>query len=113
MNTAEYYRERALVCEKIATAATSDEHRQSMLKMGRSWRELADQRERILKGRERSFSSDVPLIPEPLPGVPCFLVAAGTATPAVTPCLLGRPSPAKVWAAVSPPRLPQDSPGLG
>jgi hypothetical protein len=35
MNTAEYYRERAVACEKIAAAATSDEHRQRTLEMAR------------------------------------------------------------------------------
>jgi hypothetical protein len=51
MNTAEYYRERAVACEKLADAATSDEHRQRMLAMARSWRELADYREQMLVGR--------------------------------------------------------------
>ena len=50
MNTAKYYRERAVACEKIAAAATSDEHRQRMLEMARSWRELADYRERMFVG---------------------------------------------------------------
>jgi hypothetical protein len=50
VNTAEHYRERAVACEKLAENAISDEHRQRILQMARSWRELADQRERILKG---------------------------------------------------------------
>jgi hypothetical protein len=50
VNTAEYYRERAASCEKIAESAISDEHRQRVLEMARTWRELADQRERMLKG---------------------------------------------------------------
>ena len=50
MNTAEYYRERASACEKIAESAISDEHRQRILEIARTWRELADQRERMLEG---------------------------------------------------------------
>ena len=49
MNVAEHYRERAVACEKLAASAISDEHRQRILQMARSWRELADQRERMLK----------------------------------------------------------------
>jgi hypothetical protein len=49
VNTAEHYRERAVSCEKLAEAAISDEHRRRILEMARSWRQLADERERILK----------------------------------------------------------------
>jgi hypothetical protein len=49
MNIAEQYRERAAACEKIAEAAICDEHRQRILEMARSWRQLADQREQMLK----------------------------------------------------------------
>jgi hypothetical protein len=49
MNIAEQYRERAAACEKIAEAAISDEHRQRILEIARSWRKLADERERILR----------------------------------------------------------------
>jgi hypothetical protein len=48
MNTAEYYRERASACEKIAESAISDEHRQRILEMAQGWRQMADERERIL-----------------------------------------------------------------
>ena len=50
MNTVEHYREHAMACEKLAESAISDEHRRRILEMARSWRELADQRERMLKG---------------------------------------------------------------
>ena len=50
MNTVEHYREHAAECEKIAEAAISEEQRQSILKIASSWRELADQHERMLKG---------------------------------------------------------------
>ena len=56
MNTAEYYRERAASCEKIAESAISDEHRQRILEMARTWRELADQRERMLKSGTKPLS---------------------------------------------------------
>ena len=49
MNTVEHYRERAVACKKLAESAISDEHRRRILEMARSWRELADQRERMLK----------------------------------------------------------------
>ena len=42
------YRERAAACEKLAETAISDEHRQRILETAQSWRELADQRERML-----------------------------------------------------------------
>ena len=43
------YRERAAACEKLAETAISDEHRQRILETAKSWRELANQRERMLK----------------------------------------------------------------
>jgi hypothetical protein len=49
MNIVEHYRERAAACEKIADAAISDDHRQRIRAIARSWRELADEREQILK----------------------------------------------------------------
>jgi hypothetical protein len=63
MNTAEYYRERAASCEKIAESAISDEHRQRILEMAWTWRELADQRERILRGLDAPSTRKPPLIP--------------------------------------------------
>jgi hypothetical protein len=56
MNTAEYYRDRAVACEKIAESAISDEHRQRVLEMAQAWREMADQRERILRGLDAPSS---------------------------------------------------------
>jgi hypothetical protein len=49
MNIAEQYRDRAAACEKIAEAAISDEHRRRILEIARSWRQLADEREQMLK----------------------------------------------------------------
>jgi hypothetical protein len=50
MNIVEHYRERAAVCEKIAEAAISDNHRRRIREIARSWRQLADEREEMLKG---------------------------------------------------------------
>ena len=48
-NTVEQYRERATACEIIAASTVSGEHRQHILEVVRSWREMADQRELMLK----------------------------------------------------------------
>jgi hypothetical protein len=50
MNIVEHYRERAAACEKIAEAAISNDHRQRIRGIARSWRELADEREQMLQG---------------------------------------------------------------
>ena len=50
MNMVERYRERAAACEKIAEAAISDDHRQRIRAIAQAWRELADEREQMLKG---------------------------------------------------------------
>jgi hypothetical protein len=49
MTTVEHYRERAAACERIAEAAISEDHRRKILEIARSWRELADEREQMLK----------------------------------------------------------------
>jgi hypothetical protein len=42
------YRRRAEEVEKLAESAISEDHRQQILKIAQSWREMADQRERML-----------------------------------------------------------------
>jgi hypothetical protein len=49
MKIVEIYRLRAEECEEIANQSLSAAHRKSILEIARSWRELADQRERMLK----------------------------------------------------------------
>jgi len=49
MKIVEIYRRRAQECEEIANQSISAAHRQNVLEIARSWRELADQRERMLK----------------------------------------------------------------
>jgi len=41
------YRRRAADCERLAKEARTEEHRQKILTIARSWRQLADQRERM------------------------------------------------------------------
>ena len=48
MKIVEHYRRRAAECENLAAEAISQEQRQSIPKIALSWRELADQRERML-----------------------------------------------------------------
>ena len=43
---AEYLR-RAADCERLAKEALTEEHRQTILKIAASWRQMADQRERM------------------------------------------------------------------
>lgn len=52
-NTVEQYRERATVCTEIAASTISGEHRRRILERAQSWREMADQRERMLKEAPR------------------------------------------------------------
>ena len=53
VDTVEQYGERATACEKIAASTISGEHRQHILEMVRSWREMADQRELMPKEAPR------------------------------------------------------------
>jgi hypothetical protein len=53
VNIVEQYRGHATACEKIAASAISGEHRQHILEMAQAWRDLADQRERMLKEAPR------------------------------------------------------------
>jgi hypothetical protein len=53
MDTVEQYGKRAMACEKIAASTISGEHRQHILEMVRSWREMADPRELMLKEAPR------------------------------------------------------------
>src|ERR1700693_3873735 len=48
MKIVEHYRRRAAECENLAAEAISQVQRQSIPKIALSWRELADQRERML-----------------------------------------------------------------
>ena len=41
------YRRRAAECDRLAEEAITEDHRQAILRMAASWRELADQRERL------------------------------------------------------------------
>ena len=41
------YRRRAVECEKLAQEAMTENHRQTILRIAATWRELADQRERM------------------------------------------------------------------
>ena len=50
MKIVEEYRRRAEECEKIAESAIYEAHGRRILEIARLWRELADQRERMLKG---------------------------------------------------------------
>ena len=43
------YRRRAGECEKLAEEAITEDHRQAILRIAGSWRELADQRERMAR----------------------------------------------------------------
>ena len=47
------YRQRAEDCEQLAKQVRTGEQRQAILKIAASWRELADQRESMLKARAR------------------------------------------------------------
>ena len=113
MTTVEYYLERAVACEKIAAAATSDEHRQRMLKLARSWRDRANYHVRMLVGlmlvgdepksippswRIYRLSPPLPVVPVPVPVVaavpPVLLVLAVVPlvpVPAVVPLVPVRP----------------------
>jgi hypothetical protein len=51
------YRRRAVECEALAEKALSVEHRQKILQIARSWRDLADQREAMLRARSRLQSN--------------------------------------------------------
>ena len=41
------YRRRAVECERMAEEAITEEHRETILKIALTWRELAQQRERL------------------------------------------------------------------
>jgi hypothetical protein len=43
--TAEYYLERAIECERLANAATSDENRRILLELAARWRAFAAERQ--------------------------------------------------------------------
>jgi len=49
MDAVELYRLRAAECEKLATTAISDDHRQRILELAASWLALANQREALLQ----------------------------------------------------------------
>jgi hypothetical protein len=57
MTIVEHYRERAAACERIADAAISEDHRREILQIARSWRELADEREQMLKQAAKQNAS--------------------------------------------------------
>jgi tellurite resistance protein len=57
MTIVEHYRERAAACERIAEAAISEDHRRKILQIARSWRELADEREQMLKQATKQKAS--------------------------------------------------------
>lgn len=46
------YRRRAAECEKLAEEATTEDHRQAILGIAATWRQLADQRERMSLARK-------------------------------------------------------------
>jgi hypothetical protein len=48
-NIVEQYRDRATACKEIAASTISGERRQRILEKARAWREMADQREWMLK----------------------------------------------------------------
>jgi len=41
------YRRRAAECDRLAEEAITEDHRLAILRIAASWRELADQRERL------------------------------------------------------------------
>jgi hypothetical protein len=41
------YRRRAAECDRLAEEALTEDHREAILRIAASWRELADQRERL------------------------------------------------------------------
>ena len=50
------YRHRAAECERLAKEALTEEHRQTILKIAASWRQMADQRERMSLTKTKSAS---------------------------------------------------------
>jgi hypothetical protein len=49
MNVVEEYRRRAVEVEKLAAAAGSEDQRQRMLEIARTWIVLADEREKMIR----------------------------------------------------------------
>ena len=51
------YRQHALECRKLALASKTDEERQQLLEMARTWEQMAKSRERVI-ARENAKSSN-------------------------------------------------------
>ena len=51
------YRHRAVECERMAEEAITEEHRETILKIASTWRELAQQRERMALTRKPEGSA--------------------------------------------------------
>ena len=47
MDVLEEYRRRAAECERLAMEAITEDHRQAILNIARTWRSLAEQRDRL------------------------------------------------------------------
>ena len=54
MRTVEGYRQHAAECRQLAARARTPEEREMILKMVETWEELAVDREKMLKSRERT-----------------------------------------------------------
>lgn len=58
MKKASEYRQYAIECRTLATSATSDEHRQMLLKMAETWDSLGSRREARMAQKQRLKALD-------------------------------------------------------